>query len=248
MRPLIGITGALRLRTIDGIQKNKVSLRTEYTEAVIAAGGAPIVLPLATDESARATMSRLDGLILSGGTDIPGECFGAAPHPSCQYMPAERWLSECLWLRTAQELGVLVLGICLGMQVINIASGGTLIQDLPTERPDAQPHERQGIGHQHEVIVEERSWLSAVAPSLTVTVTSAHHQAVDRLANGYRITGRTDDGMIEAIEHEGDPFVIGVQWHPERCLDQPNWLLEGFVKAAGGVSPDKYALDLHPKP
>lgn len=249
MKPLIGITATLRLSDLDGLPRNKHTLRTAYTEAVIAAGGAPVILPLATEETARATVSRLDGLILSGGADIPSEAFGAVPHPNCNYMPVERWKSECLWLRAAEELGVPVLGICLGMQVINVAGGGSLIQDLPTERPDAQPHAGPGIGVRHEVLVEKDSWLTGgitidtpeVAPSLTVMVSSAHHQAVDRLAEGYRVTGRSRDGVIEAIEHDGPPFVAGVQWHPERSPDQSSWLLERFVKVAHEASPAKRA-------
>ncbi len=235
MKPLIGITATLRLSDLDGLPSNKHTLRTAYTEAIIAAGGAPVILPLATEETARATVSCLDGLILSGGSDIPSEAFGFVPHPNCNYMPDERWKSECLWLRAAEELGVPVLGICLGMQVINVAGGGSLIQDLPTARPDAQPHAGPGIGVRHEVLVEKDSWL-AVAPSLIITVSSAHHQAVDRVAEGYRVTGRARDGVIEAIEHNGLPFVAGVQWHPERFPDQPNWLLERFVKVAHEAS------------
>jgi putative glutamine amidotransferase len=236
MKPLIGITATLRPSDLDGLPSNKHTLRTAYTEAVIAVGGAPVILPLATEETVRATVSRLDGLILSGGADIPSEAFGAVPHPNCNYVPVERWKSECLWLRAAEELGVPVLGICLGMQVINAAGGGTLIQDLPTERPGAQPHAGPGIGVRHEVLVEKDSWLAG-APSLTVMVSSAHHQAVDRLAEGYRVTARAGDGIIEAIEYDGPQFIAGVQWHPERCLEQSNWLINAFVKLA--ASPHK---------
>lgn len=235
MKPVIGITGTLNFSEVEGLPRVKHTLRTEYTKAVLATGGAPVVLPLATKDSVRDIVSHLDGVILSGGADIPAEAFGANPHPSCRYLPAERWNSERLWLRAAQELGVPVLGICLGMQVINVAGGGSLIQDLPTQFPTAHPHAGPGIGFQHEVAIEPNSWLASAAGSPSVTVTSAHHQSIDRLAEGYRVTATARDGVIEAIEHTGSPFVVGVQWHPERCLDQPNWIFRAFVKAAGGI-------------
>lgn len=228
MRPLIGITSTLTT------EKDRVTLRTSYTEMIAAAGGALVILPLASEATAGDIVARLDGLILSGGSDIPAQCFGAEPHPSCHYMPMERWESDRLWLQTAQKLRVPVLGICLGMQEINVAGGGTLIQDLPSQRPQSQPHTAAGPGQLHEISIAEGSWLLQVAPSRSVPVMSAHHQSVDRLADGYRVVATAADGVIEAIEAQGAAsFVVGVQWHPERCPDQPNWLLKGFAARCG---------------
>ena len=234
MKPVIGVTGSLDISEVEGLRRVKHTLRIEYTEAIRATGGAPVILPLAFEDSARDIVSRLDGVILSGGADIPAEAFGAKPEAHCAYMPIERWNSERLWLKAALELGKPILGICLGMQVINVAGSGSLIQDIPTQRPNAHPHAGPGIGYQHEVLIKDGSWLATAAPSPTVTVTSAHHQALDRIADGYRITATAHDGVIEAIERTKAPLVAGVQWHPERCLDQPNWLFKAFVKAAGG--------------
>ncbi len=230
MRPLIGITSSLETSENAGLSSSRSTLKVQYAEAIAAVGGVTVILPLATAATASDTMSRLDGMILSGGPDIPAEAFGAAPHLACHYMCSERWASDCTWLRAAIELHVPVLGICLGMQEINVASGGSLIQDLPTERPGSQQHAGSGIGCQHEVLIEPDSWLASVAPSLTMTVTSAHHQAIARLAEGFCISAKAQDGVIETIEKSAPEFVVGVQWHPERCLDQPNWLLAGFVK------------------
>jgi gamma-glutamyl-gamma-aminobutyrate hydrolase PuuD len=145
----------------------------------------------------------------------------------------DRWRSECLWLKTAEKLRVPVLGICLGMQVINVAAGGTLIQDIPSQRPNSQAHTGPGIGCQHEINVVEGTLLAKMAPSPVMSVTSSHHQAVDKLANGYRVSATAPDGVIEAIEAASGPCIVGVQWHPERCLDQPNWALKSFVKMCG---------------
>jgi gamma-glutamyl-gamma-aminobutyrate hydrolase PuuD len=229
LRPVIGITSNLRLEKEQDSPNNAHTLRTKYAEMIAAAGGATVILPIAAEEVAQETLARLDGLILSGGADIPPEFFGAQPHPRCHYMPLERWRSEGLWLETAQKLQAPVLGICLGMQVMNVAAGGTLIQDLPSERPGARPHTGPGIGCQHEIRIEPGSRLAAMAPSSTVTITSSHHQAVDQLGENYHAVATAEDGIVEAVEAVGDGLLLGVQWHPERCLDQPNWLLQGFV-------------------
>jgi putative glutamine amidotransferase len=230
LRPIIGITSNLRIKEEQDSPNNAHTLRTKYAEMILAAGGATVILPLATEEVEPETLARVDGLVLSGGGDIPPECFGASPHLRCHYMPPERWRSDCLWLETAEMLQTPVLGICLGMQVMNVAAGGTLIQDLPSERPGARPHTGPGIGCQHEVRIEPGSRLAAMAPSSLVMITSSHHQAVDQLGKNYRAVAAAEDGMIEAIETVGEGLLLGVQWHPERCLDQPNWLLQGFVE------------------
>jgi putative glutamine amidotransferase len=228
MRPLIGITGNTVVEPGKDPRNGKQTLGVSYMDTMAAAGGAPVILPMASEEIAPETLARLDGLVLSGGADIPPQFFGAQPHPKCHYMSLERWHSECLWLRTAQRIHVPVLGICLGMQVMNVAAGGTLIQDISSERPGSQLHDAaQDVPH--EITIVEGSKLAALAPALRVTVASSHHQAVDRIGVGYRAAATTADGIVEAIEWTNGGFLLGVQWHPERCLDQPNWVLRGFV-------------------
>ena len=230
MRPSIGITPSVSVDSEDERFRTRLVLNTAYLDAIQAVGGAAVILPVATDEIASEILDRLDGLILSGGGDIPPQFFGGTSNPKCHYIPEERWRSECLWLRKAQEAQVPVLGICLGIQVITVAAGGTLIQDIPSEYPRAITHDAPGHMQQHPVNIEAGSQLASMAPSLTVIVTSAHHQAVNAAARGYRVVAKAPDGLIEAIERDGPAFVLGVQWHPERCLDQPNWLLRGFVR------------------
>ncbi len=229
MKPLIGVTSNVSLPKDPARGDATLTLKFQYMKAFAEAGAAPIILPAATDAIAGEILARLDGLVLSGGQDIPPERYGAQPHPSCTYMPPIRWESEALWLRTARKLHVPVLGICLGMQVINVVSGGSLIQDIPSMRLGSLPHAGPDPGVEHSVAIEPGSRLAAMAHAAEKTVMSSHHQAVDRLAEGFRVTAKSSDGLFEAMESTGKDFLLGVQWHPERCVDQPNWLLQGFV-------------------
>ena len=233
MKPLMGITSNLLFESPGDVSSVVYRIKGHYAEQIAAAGGAPIILPLAVDDIAEAVMRRLDGLVLSGGSDIPPQFCGAEPNPTCNYMPVERWRSECQWLAAAESLRRPVLGICLGMQVMNVAAGGTLIQDIPSQRSGALAHTGPGAGRLHDVAVVEGSRLAELAPSLAVSVMSAHHQAVDRIAGPYRIVATSADGLIEAIESISGPARMGVQWHPERNPGQPDWLLKGFVRQCG---------------
>jgi len=229
-RPIIGITAGILLGP-EG--EHDISscyrLRLSYMEAFDRAGAAAVLLPEAR-HGCDDILPRLDGLVLSGGRDIPPEQLGVAPHPACNYMPELRWESECAWLDRARAAGIPVLGICLGMQVINVCNGGTLIQDLPSQYPDAITHSAPDRMHQHDIRIEPGSRLATFTPAPAVAVTSAHHQAIDAVAPGFKVTAVSEDRVIEAIESVRDEFLVGVQWHPERCLDQPNWLLQGFVR------------------
>jgi putative glutamine amidotransferase len=229
---LIGVTSTIALNE-NARTRNSYTLRMKYAEAIAMAGGNAVILPAASAENAGETLARLDGLILSGGSDIPHEVLHVPPHASCHYMPIERWRSDVLWLTTAQKMHMPVLGVCLGMQEMNVAAGGSLIQDIPTERPGALPHARPDEMCQHEVKLTEGSKVAGLARSPIVAITSAHHQGIDKVAEAYRVVATSSDGIIEAIESPSDDFLVGVQWHPERCLDQPNWLLEGFVRICG---------------
>lgn len=231
MKPLIGITSEFLPQEHHGRPWNAHFLLADYTVAVRNAGGIPVILPLAHPEIGPALLERLDGVLLTGGCeDIPPITYGQSPHAATVPMPNERWESEVGWLEYALAVEKPVLGICLGMQVINVVMGGTLFQDVPSEVPAAHVHSAPNRMHRHDVTLAEGSWLASIAPELNVEIVSAHHQAVDRIAPGLQPTAHSADGILEAVEAPERGIVAAVQWHPERDDRQPDWLLEGFVR------------------
>ncbi|MBN1918086.1 MAG: gamma-glutamyl-gamma-aminobutyrate hydrolase family protein [Verrucomicrobia bacterium] len=229
--PLIGVAVAA-----DGAKYER------YCTALREAGGRPILIPLIEDQAELAAfIAQLDGVLLPGGADIPPDMYGEGADPSCTLI--ERTRAEYLveMARIAMDGDTAVLGICLGAQVMNVARGGTLIQDIPREVPDALVH--RGDKAMHDVNVVEGSRLRAITGA-AVHVPSSHHQAVEAVGHGLVVAARSADGVIEAIEladrsRVGDRFVVGVQWHPELALDQPGQraLFRAFVEACRRNSP-----------
>ena len=214
-------------------------LLTSYTEALKSAGGLPVVLPLASEAASEDTLRRLDGLMLTGDLrDVPPSVLGQEPHRKSKPTSMERWESDARWLKTARALGTPVLAICFGMQLLNVVEGGSILQDLPDLLPEAGPHLTPELDLDHRVTIEEGTLLASMAPALQPSVRSTHHQAVADAAPEYRVVARADDGVIEAIEHPHEAFVLGVQWHPEMGAKQPDWLLESFVRHCMPGEPD----------
>jgi putative glutamine amidotransferase len=231
MKPLIGITSEFIPNTLQGIPWNASLLLTSYYTGVIHAGGLPVILPAADPGIVDDILRRLDGIILSGGNDdIPGEVLGEPQHPASVPLPMERWASECRWLEGALTVDKPILAICLGMQVMNVAAGGGMIQDIPDQCHHAGVHGDDSRMLRHEVRIEPGSKLATLAPAERITITSSHHQAIHDVPSGFRLAATSDDGIIEAIERVDREFVIGVQWHPERDLSPPNWLLSAFTR------------------
>ena len=232
--PLIGITCGTCVATNPEKDEPTFRLNVSYVNAVQAAGGIPVAIPYARPETARELLSRLDGLILSGGEDIPADVLGVPSHPACKYLNKARWDSDSLWYTTARELGLPVLGICLGMQTLCVVSGAKLIADIPTEVPHAIAHRGSAPDVPHSVTIPPDSWLADIAKTTQVTVMSNHHQAVMTIPNELTVTALAPDGIIEAVESVAGSFAVGVQWHPERSPEQPDWLLRGFVNHCMG--------------
>lgn len=236
MKPVLGVTSDLLVETNQGRPWNSNRLLTSYSSAIVAAGGVPVILPLASGEIVRPMLERLDGIILSGGNDIPPEVLGEPAHPSVEPLPMARWESERLWLETALALDKPLLGVCLGMQTMCVAAGGKMVQDIPSLRPGSLVHGTPSRLHRHTVELVPGTRLAGLAPAPNVEITSSHHQAIEAVPAPYRPAAYSPDGLIEAFEHPDRAFAVGVQWHPERDPAQPDWLLQAFVRHCARVS------------
>ena len=189
-----------------------------YTDAARAAGLRPYVLPVLPREDADAMLDGMAGLILTGGEDVDPSHYGSAPHPSLGAVHAERDAFELALVRAARERRLPTLAICRGVQVANVALGGTLVQDLPSERPAALPHDGP-FGRSdrvHEVLLVAGSRLSSAIGATRVTTNSLHHQAISRIGEGLVAVAHAPDGVVEGVDWaDEDWWMTGVQWHPE---------------------------------
>ena len=228
-RPVIGIS-AYSERARWGVWDLPATLLPQnYADHVAAAGGAPVLLPPVA--GVEAAVASLDGLIMSGGPDIDPASYGEEAGPNTTVVRPARDAAEVAQLRAALEAGVPVLGVCRGLQVMNVALGGTLVQHLP----DVVGHEGHspspGSMGEHKVTIGANvpSRLAAILGTGTIMAPTHHHQAIARLADGLTATAWADDGTIEAVEMDA-PFVLGVQWHPEAGEDRA--LFVALIEAA----------------
>lgn len=197
----------------------RYGLKSAYVEAVRRAGGVPLALPrMVSDEEARGALEGLSALVITGGAfDVPPEAYGEDPRAGLGRLLPGRTDSEARLGRLALERGLPLLGVCGGMQLLNVLKGGTLHQDIEAELPGAHPHEQEGDRSEpaHPLEVVSGTRLAGLLAPGDHRANSTHHQAVARLGGGLRVSARADDGVIEAIEGTGEAFVLGVQWHPE---------------------------------
>lgn len=232
-RPLVGITVGYDARRDDFF-----ALRDDYVRAVEAAGGLPVVLVPGRPEDAEEHLCRLDGVVLSGGADVDPSYYGETPHETVRRVIPERDAFELAIAREALFRDVPVLAICRGHQVLNVATGGTLVQDIPSQLPGAHDHdpdvERWETAHDVRILPGTR--LRAILQRDCVAVNSFHHQSVRELGRGLVVSAWSADGrVVEGIESPERRFAVGVQWHPEAFWDrgrdhQP--LFEALVEAA----------------
>jgi putative glutamine amidotransferase len=242
-RPLIGIT-AYDMRRPEASHGNLYAVGQCYVHALEGSHAVPLIVPPGLSQaSLRHVFDRLDGLVLSGGGDIDPAVYGEAPHPTLSGMSVERDRAELSLARWAVEGHKPILSICRGIQVLNVALGGSLVQDIPSHAPGALEHSFDSAQFLHDhmahpVQVEPGSRLAGVLGLETVQVNSRHHQAIKRPAAQLAVVARSPDGVVEAVEIAGHPFAIGVQWHPE-CLyaRQPETqrLFAALVEAASGA-------------
>ncbi|HSD83633.1 MAG TPA: gamma-glutamyl-gamma-aminobutyrate hydrolase family protein, partial [Anaerolineae bacterium] len=225
-QPVIGVTASIDQRA--AAYGETYSLTRKYAEGVVQAGGIPIIVPHNLDEEAlHALLDRLDGVLLSGGGDIDPAWFGEEAHPATGEIEPDRDRVELTLARWLVEQEKPFLAICRGIQVLNVAWGGSLIQDIPAQVPGAVPHsfDRKTTPRHylaHSVKIDPASHLARVMQLDTAQTNSWHHQAIKQVADRLRVTAVAPDGIIEAVEVPGQRCALGVQWHPE-------WLFEERV-------------------
>jgi putative glutamine amidotransferase len=232
-RPLIGITTRLDL------VPNNFYLRRYYSEAVWAAGGDPVQIPLIPDEDYLQSLgNKLDGLMLAGSdSDVDPNYYGEEPHQKIGGVTFERDQTDLILLRVAEDRNIPVFGICFGAQSLNVSRGGKLIQDIPSQVPNALKH-AQGEPYKpiHHIKIEADSLIAKLAGGESARVNSSHHQAIREPGTNLRITARAHDGVIECVEDtRPDRWVLGVQWHPEMHWDKDDLskaIFSAFVEGA----------------
>lgn len=240
MKPLIGISPTPREADHDHGRFRSYTLSDTYSAAVLAAGGVPVILP-AHPEMIDDILDTLDGVIFSGGGDIDPSHWNEERHPEAEGFDAQRDEFELQAILRAIERDMPMLGICRGLQTINVARGGSLYQDIPDQISGAQQHRQHKEGKMrddrfHSIsIAEGNNWLRQAIGGDTAVVNSFHHQSIKDLGEGIEVIARTDDGVIEAIWLPAMTFGLAVQWHPEMLAanypDQAR-IFDLFVNAA----------------
>nr|WSZ18488.1 gamma-glutamyl-gamma-aminobutyrate hydrolase family protein [Streptomyces canus] len=224
VRPLIGVSTYLEAGARWGVWELEAALLPAgYPRLVQHAGGLAAMLPPDAPEHAAATVARLDGLVVAGGPDVEPVRYGAAPDPRTGPPARARDTWELALIQAALAAGVPLLGICRGMQLLNVALGGTLVQHIDGHA------EVPGVFGHHPVKPVPGTVYGDLAPEET-SVPTYHHQAVDRLGKGLLASAHAPDGTVEAVELPGPPWVLGVQWHPEMGTDLR--VMRGLVTAA----------------
>jgi putative glutamine amidotransferase len=241
-RPIIGIT----TQTLDAIQDQLPRcwvMSQRYVRVLAAAGAIPWVIPLLEGDEAtlRGIYERIDGLFLPGGVDVDPSAYGEPRGPFCQRTdPARDW-TELLLVRWALAEAKPVFAVCRGAQLLNVAVGGSLYQDVGAQHPAAIKHDYFPMGGRrrddlaHDVRIAAGSRLARLLETEAVSVNSMHHQGIARLAPGLAAVATSPDGLIEGVESDHDHFVLGVQWHPEDLVEvdpRMRRLFEGFITAA----------------
>lgn len=234
--PVIGIScSTLPPESAD--EHRRHSIPEVYIDCVVRAGGLPLILPNIDASHVPAYLDQIDGLVLSGGYDLDPVTFGEDPHPKLGIVDVTRDAFELALSRGVRERGIPTFPICRGLQVVNVAYGGTLIQDIASQTENPIAHAQRTIRRSslgHAIDVEEGSQLHQIAGTLRTRVNSYHHQAVRDVGEGLVVSARAPDGIIEGLEDPSHPWMVAVQWHPERRPEDPltQALFQGLVEAA----------------
>lgn len=242
MKPVVGVTPDYNAgdRPDMGGREPTYFLRARYIRAIEELGGIPIILPLVSDPaSRRRLLERLDGLLLTGsGPDLPPRLYGERQRYKFPVVSDRRSTFELEMVHHARKRRLPLLAICGGMQTMNVACGGSLFQDIPSQVPDALPHRQaaKAIHVSHAVTVTPGSLLRKIVAKATFMVNSSHHQSVKTVAPSLIASAVAPDGIVEAIELPSHRFFLGIQWHPEFLFDRDalhQRLFAAFLRAAG---------------
>ncbi len=236
--PVVGVTCG-QIRQEQQERPPAIGQNQTYLRAVSRAGAVPLLIPFVSDSTRLRTLyGALDGLLLTGGEDLDPARYGETVHEKCGRITPERDETELALARWAIDEGLPLLAICRGIQVLNVALGGTLYQDIQSQIPAAGRHDwYPGISRQHRphtVAIAPEGRLAEIVGVSTMPVNSLHHQALKDVAAGLVVTARAPDGIIEAVEMPGHPFAVAVQWHPEElAADDPQAqrIFDAFVHA-----------------
>jgi putative glutamine amidotransferase len=226
-KPLIGITSVYKINEKDNSVSTSVNFA--YIEAVADNGGIPLILPTISDETImQRYVNQLDGLVLVGGDDIPPSAYNEQPHETVEILPMQRYNFERKLISSWLKTGKPVLGVCLGMQFTNIVSGGSLIQDIPSQVGTKVKHREY-----HKVKIAPDSSLAKILNTTEASVFSNHHQAVKDVGKNLKVIAHSDDGVIEAMERINGGFGLFVQWHPEETnnTEHRNAIYGALIKA-----------------
>ncbi|MDB4875422.1 MAG: peptidase [Gemmatimonadetes bacterium] len=218
---------------------SRVRVNEAYTNALAAAGLIPVILPPVHAALAVASIADIAGLVLTGGEDVDPALFGQSPHPTTGAPHAARDGYELALARAAAEQRIPTLAICRGAQVVNVALGGTLFQDIPSQQPsniDHAPDDKRAE-RVHAIAIERDSVLAEIVGATSIRTNSSHHQSVDRVGRDLRVTARSEDGIVEALEStDANWWMLAVQWHPEELTATPeNWDRRLFAAYADAV-------------
>ena len=237
-RPIIGISSSVIVDEVGSFAGYKRAyVNKDYVDAVIRAGGVPLIIPFSTDKEVIISQAQLiDGLILSGGHDISPYNYGQEPSQKIGETFPERDTYEIILLEESKKRNIPILGICRGFQLINVAAGGTLYQDLSLIPGNILKHNQVSNPtlKTHKVEIKENSFISSIFGKETM-VNSFHHQVIDKVANDFIVVAKASDGVVEAIEHKTYKFLVAVQWHPEMLAvncEKARELFSKFVEEA----------------
>jgi len=233
MKPIIGITAFAE----DDLSSR---LNAAYSKSIMEAGGVPLIIPIGVEEDVAQILSLTDGLLLSGGYDVHPFLFDAEPTPKLGKVHPERDAVELALIHAASIRKMLILGICRGLQILNVAFGGTVYQDIESEY-----HSKKLIKHvqqaargvtTHYVNLSPDTLLKTIIEEEKIAVNSFHHQAINVVAEKLKVVAKSSDGIVEAVVHDDLPFCLAVQWHPEELAiagdEVSKKLFAAFVKAS----------------
>ena len=246
-KPLIGIGSDV---SVTSGKRDRAFAYTTYIESLRRAGAVPVVIP-PQPENARELVESLDGILLAGGDDCDPAVYGEEKHPTVEPMDVRRQESDLTLAKVARQRGIPTLGICLGVQVMNVAAGGTLIQDIESQLETeiehvSEPEDRA----RHDVLIENDTRLASILGINEINVNSSHHQAINKIGEGLNVTAHAPDGIVEGLEDPRHPFYVGVQWHPEDMPreESASKIFRAFVEAARNYAERRHAASTEMSP